>query len=742
MDIDGVEVPQGQESVTTVAFERSDVIEPHPAPIAESQSLLVEPLHALETSGRGEKKIEIIDQRLAGIEQLLRYLAVGDKNYKPPSQTHGSLSPSPSSNAFHPDALEQRDRPPLHASAIAPTAEPAAERGAESRTRKTPDAEFEGEPSMSAHSAHASELFENAVVKSPLAEHNPQMMDALSALKDIVERTKLSSSIHTLRFAGQKLQPTKVDLSKLEMPPVEAVLALLRKAKVESHPFFLLNLPFLHLSTITQLCKDLYFCPDETSTANFAIVNCILGYMFDENIQALALGAFHATEASKPSLCWTFVSAAARMCQSLGYHHSVSGAGVSEEEQYRRRALFWFIYVLDKDLTLLLGRSSTLQDYDISLAYPGPPSDPKLRSWYQMFEGWVTYSTIAAQIYEKLYSALALSESSAMRTERACSLAMDVERWRATHISVQSDPAIPAHHACFFKYAVAMFDLSYYYLLTIIYRAKPPPQQVLAPRTTTTTSTTRGPANQSQSTPRFAGTGLDPACVNAARNALRIHQQFIIDFRNDSEFLWKGYIVWSLLHCPFTPYLVIFTHTIATADLADLKLLEEVSASLESARHISEAAERLFKLCAVFYQVALLYVDVRMREWAQRGGAGAGAGANANAVANAVAVTNSGVGIGAVVGEGGGGGHGMVGDPQQMEQQWGAGEVDSYLWELGFGVPAGRMLSMGSSNDLGIVAGSGGGDNDDGSVQAASSSLLQDWYRGNQYMMGLLESDL
>ncbi|ODH14273.1 hypothetical protein ACO22_06617 [Paracoccidioides brasiliensis] len=810
MDIDGGEVPQGQESVTTVAFERSDVIEPHPAPIAESQSLLVEPLH-------DEKKIEIIDQRLAGIEQLLRYLAVGDKNYKPPSQTHGSLSPSPSSNAFHPDALEQRDRPPLHASAIAPTAEPAAERGAESRTRKTPDAEFEGEPSMSAHSAHASELFENAVVKSPLAEHNPQMMDALSALKDIVERTKLSSSIHTLRFAGQKLQPTKVDLSKLEMPPVEAVLALLRKAKVESHPFFLLNLPFLHLSTITQLCKDLYFCPDETSTANFAIVNCILGYMFDEvqhfhpnsnsqsppsgphhpqhlqppppppppplasfsssaisqytvtcrtnfetalstfdlflepsyeNIQALALGAFHATEASKPSLCWTFVSAAARMCQSLGYHHSVSGAGVSEEEQYRRRALFWFIYVLDKDLTLLLGRSSTLQDYDISLAYPGPPSDPKLRSWYQMFEGWVTYSTIAAQIYEKLYSALALSESSAMRTERACSLAMDVERWRATHISVQSDPAIPAHHACFFKYAVAMFDLSYYYLLTIIYRAKPPPQQVLAPRTTTTTtttttSTTRGPANQSQSTPRFAGTGLDPACVNAARNALRIHQQFIIDFRNDSEFLWKGYIVWSLLHCPFTPYLVIFTHTIATADLADLKLLEEVSASLESARHISEAAERLFKLCAVFYQVALLYVDVRMREWAQRGGAGAGAGANANANnAVAVAVTNSGVGIGAVVGEGGGGGHGMVGDPQQMEQQWGAGEVDSYLWELGFGVPAGRMLSMGSSNDLGIVAGSGGGDNDDGSVQAASSSSLQDWYRGNQYMMGLLESDL
>ncbi|KGQ01398.1 hypothetical protein PAAG_11862 [Paracoccidioides lutzii Pb01] len=277
-----------------------------------------------------------------------------------------------------------------------------------------------------------------------------------------------------------------------------------------------------------------------------------------------------------------------------------------------------------------------------------------------------------------------------------------------------------------------MFDLSYYYLLTIIYRAKPPSQQVLAPRTTTTTtSTTRGPANQSQNTPRFAATGLDPACVNAARNALRLHQQFIIDFRNDSEFLWKGYIIWSLLHCPFTPYLVIFTHTIATADLADLKLLEEISASLESARHISEAAERLFKLCAVFYQVALLYVDVRMREWAQRGGAGAGANA----------VANSGVGIGAVVGEVGGSGHGMVGDQQQMEQQWGAGEVDSYLWELGFGVPAGGMMSMGSSNDLGIVVGNGGGDNDDGSVQAASSSL-HDWYRGNQYMMGLLESDL
>ncbi|PGH02127.1 hypothetical protein GX51_04831 [Blastomyces parvus] len=805
--------------------ERSNVIGLLLAPTVELQNPPVEPLH-------GEKKIEIIDQRLAGIESLLRDLTLnhGSNNKSPlqqqQQQQQGEELPSrvSSPNGFHEERKEQKRMPSQSATV------PREVSRAESPPSNTTSPEFEGEPSMSAHSAHASELFEKVVVKTPLSEHSPEMMNALAALKDIVERQKLPSSVHMLRFPGQKPASAGVDFSKLEMPPPDVVLALLKNAK-ESHPFFLLNLPFLDLPTITKFCKDLYFCTEEYSVAHFAIVNCTLSYIFEElhyflpgshrkhdnlrhhaqqlppppeltslaagglahycnmcrsnfetalntfdlflqpsyeNTQALALAAFHATETSKPSLCWTFASAAARMCQSLGYHHSVSGPGVSKHEEYQKQALFWFIYVLDKDLMLSLGRSSTLQDYDIAIDFPSPPVDPKFGPWHSMYEVWVTYARIGAQVFEKLYSAKALSESAEVRAERTCSLAMEVEKWRAGYIAPDSNPT--AYHATFFRYASAMADLSYHHLLTIIYRAKPPPPPVHESQ-----YQHQQHQHQNQNPPK-GPTTLDPACVSSARAALRLHQEFIVDFQKDSEYLFRGYIIWSLLHSPFTPYLVLFTHTIATADLDDLKLLEEVSGSLEAARHISEAADRLCKLCAVFYQVARLYVDVRMRE----GGVGQGQGQGqrqhqqqqlqqqqqqlqqqqqqfqhlqqqqgANVNVNVDHSPNAHVGGGANYG---GTGVSAIDDAtayagQQMDLQWGADEVDSYLWELGFGPPAGGMMNnnyntgMGSGNTLGVVAGQ--------QVQADGAGVgemmpptLQDWIRGNQYMIGLLESDL
>ncbi|PGH08262.1 hypothetical protein AJ79_06048 [Helicocarpus griseus UAMH5409] len=742
-----------------------------------------------------EKKIEIIDQRLAGIEQLLRDLTVNINNNNKSLSQQQQQKPR-SSRDFRLDgsdgghAAEQRSLPSLPLPTTLPAAEeapppPRANLTTRKKTNQNP--EYEGETSMTAHSAHASELFEKAVVKTPLAEHSPEIMDALSALKDIVARQKLPSSIHTLRFAGQKPTAGKIDLSALELPPLDAVLSLLRKAK-ETTPFFLLNLPFLDVPSITQLCKDLYFCTEDYSTAHFAIVNCTLSYMFDEaryfhepvenqatssslstsisspastysrhattcrlnfetalntfdlsltpsyeNIIALALGAFHATELSKPSLCWVYTSAAARMCQSLGWHHTVSGPGISEEEANAKRTLFWFIYVLDKDLMLLLGRSSTLQDYDIALEFPGPPADERNRPWYSMYGIWITYSKIAARIYEQLYSVRALGEEARVRGERAEELAREVEVWKEGYVPFEPSPTTP--HSSFFRYAAAMADLSYNHLLTIIYRAKPAPAPLPTNPHDPTTTTTRS--------------SLDPACVNAARNALRLHQQFVADFHNNepNDYLWRGYIVWSLLHCPFTPYLVLFTHTIATASLDDLALLEQVSNSLESARDISEGGERLFRLCAVFFQVARLYVEVRMREGNQqqqqtvagnigRGGGGVGFGGDTGV---------EGAGRSRGIGGGGGGAAAAAGGQTDPQWQWDADEVDSYLWELGFGPPAGGMMNMGNNGmgqmqhqqqqqqaENGVAVGGGSG---------GMSPTLQDWFRGNQYMMELLESD-
>lgn len=131
----------------------------------------------------------------------------------------------PGSDASQEECKEQKQHSSLAATQPGTTSE------AEPPLSNKTSPEFQGEPSTTAHSAYASELFEKVVVKTPLAEHSPEMMNALAALKDIVERQKLPSSIHTLRFAGQKAASTNVDFSKLEMPPLNVVLAVLRNAK-------------------------------------------------------------------------------------------------------------------------------------------------------------------------------------------------------------------------------------------------------------------------------------------------------------------------------------------------------------------------------------------------------------------------------------------------------------------------------------------------------------------------------
>ncbi|OJD27995.1 hypothetical protein ACJ73_00601 [Blastomyces percursus] len=130
--------------------------------------------HLIRRSLNSEKKIEIVDQRLAGIENLLRELTLnhGSSNKSPLQQLQQGELPSrvSSSNGFHEERKEQKRIPSQ------PATVPGTLSSAESSPSNTTSPEFEGEPSMSAHSAHASALFEKVVVRTPLAEHSPEMM--------------------------------------------------------------------------------------------------------------------------------------------------------------------------------------------------------------------------------------------------------------------------------------------------------------------------------------------------------------------------------------------------------------------------------------------------------------------------------------------------------------------------------------------------------------------------------------
>ncbi|KAL1608577.1 hypothetical protein SLS60_003521 [Paraconiothyrium brasiliense] len=131
-----------------------------------------------------------------------------------------------------------------------------------------------------------------------------------------------------------------------------------------------------------------------------------------ENILALLLGSAQAIEMCKPSLCWTMISTAAHLSQNLGYHRYQTMKDDSEEERNAKIHVFWFIYVMDKTLSLRLGRASIIQDWDMSLPYPNIDTDhARFGSLVQQGQKgtelliyWIKIAQIQGRTYEKLFS--------------------------------------------------------------------------------------------------------------------------------------------------------------------------------------------------------------------------------------------------------------------------------------------------------------------------------------------------
>ena len=63
-------------------------------------------------------------------------------------------------------------------------------------------------------------------------------------------------------------------------------------------------------------------------------------------------------------------------------------------------------------------------------------------------------------------------------------------------------------------------------------------------------------------------------------------------------------------------FIVIFCNAIQKADSSDLGSLSDFVSSLESCRTISEGADKLYKMCHLFLQVAKLYIQAKKQDTA------------------------------------------------------------------------------------------------------------------------------
>jgi hypothetical protein len=106
----------------------------------------------------------------------------------------------------------------------------------------------------------------------------------------------------------------------------------------------------------------------------------------------------------------------------------------SEEERTAKIHIFWFAYVMDKTLSLRLGRASAIQDWDMSLPFPcafpsrGTIPGPTVAADMQLY--WIKVAQVQGQVYEKLYSPAAFLKAPEERAQIARELSSALnEAW-------------------------------------------------------------------------------------------------------------------------------------------------------------------------------------------------------------------------------------------------------------------------------------------------------------------------
>ncbi|KAM0338765.1 hypothetical protein ACHAPU_011188 [Fusarium lateritium] len=554
-----------------------------------------------------------------------------------------------------------------------------------------------GDSVIAQQTTFASELLEHAVERTSLHDVSPKMWEALADLRQIAELQSRQSISHGPRFPLQQPLP-KGGLGQLRLPPMDAVVTLLKRVKASPPGLFTFVCYFVGISDFSNLCRMVYFPTDDFTDSTFVIVNVGLYYLFleqhsltmdralkdefashlhtsrvnletglanmslfmsvkIETVQSLIMGTLYSIDVCRPSVAWHLNSAAAQMCQTAGFHRK-EHAMRNPEDAGIKSILFWYIYTTDKALAVRLGRAPVIQDWEVDI--------PRTFS----FEGilsletkavasmWLSAATLQGQVYEQLFCPAALAQPPAVLVERALSLAaqcrqVEAEAHQSREMAIASlekigaSPLVDVH--------LKGDEVQLLSTMTLIYRAIPAPE---------------GSAS------RFCDD-----CIDTARRATNTHLACMELVRKDPH-ARNMYVHWNLVLTPFAPFFVLFCFVIETMSAKDLSLLKEFSTSIAETSDASETMQKLSRLCNLMSNVAALYVEAKSQQQEDQ----------------------------TMV---------PIGD-----------EFDVYLSQLGF------MPVMDSSMNT------AGGDPNAAFAESSQVTQMADWMSGSRNLLGLLEQDI
>ncbi|EXL91459.1 hypothetical protein FOIG_15359 [Fusarium odoratissimum NRRL 54006] len=459
---------------------------------------------------------------------------------------------------------------------------------------------LEGSSSMKAATVYASDFFQTVLGQSPAADRNTRVNATLLSLKQMIE-------INSYRSMGDRI-PSRRETQNDETKLVTLTIVSL----------------FISKDRLIDCCREIYFAVDNLSLPTFLIANATLRYLFQEkaqqsqdpssreeycklsqlcrgnletamnkfnvlappsleNAEAFLLGAIYAIEVSQPMLAWQLVSGAGGICQTLGWHQLVPN---SDSTTDRKISLFWLTYLLDKGLSLRLGRPAVIHDDEITLPERLDKADVP-GGWRDLLTQWIRHSRLVGRAYQDLYSPSALRKSVQERGERARNLMAALKR-------IMDDSLMPLGQAHLMERNTGDFgsapnrmiktvlkadEVWYWTTLTFIRRAVP--------------STEGGHGARQKLYICYGNVALPPIQIT--------HWRVLM-----SDFVRR-----TIIYTPFVPLIVVFCNVIETSNPEDIRILGEFCESLKPLCGIFEAIQELHDLCQVLYSLAISYVEAK-----------------------------------------------------------------------------------------------------------------------------------
>ncbi|KAI1608631.1 fungal-specific transcription factor domain-containing protein [Exophiala viscosa] len=288
-----------------------------------------------------------------------------------------------------------------------------------------------------------------------------------------------------------------------------------------------------------------------------------------------------------PEGAFLLIGIAARVCSSLGLHRHLESFGLTESESYQRQRVFWILCVIDKDMSIRIGRPSAIDDDDAEIEIVSQPSQGEIsipvtgeRSGFYPFQSLCSLALIQSRIFHELYAAKARNNTTAERLESISKLDAELHNWKE-QIPSEIRPENPIYCDKEFRHSVLQLHYSYYHCLTAIHR-------VNAHHELWASEDTGHPDSQ-KSTPSSGAAPDDDGskhrtqssyalCLMSARSSLLLTVSYL------DEYDVRNKLIWLAPYFPVTSFLALFTHILHnpldSRAAADLALMAQTITSL------------------------------------------------------------------------------------------------------------------------------------------------------------------